>query len=155
MIVKDHMTRNVISVSPAKGIKDIFRIFKEKNIGGVPVVNSENRILGIVTKNELLTAILPDYFDMIGDFLFIEDFGALEEELESIPELNLFIAEDLMRRDVVAVNEDASLLKVPALMDKYNVNRIPVTDKNEKLVGIITKIDLCHAYFNHEENGKK
>lgn len=147
MKVKDFMTREVISVFSSTGIKDIYRILQEKNIGGVPVTDKEGRVLGIVTKNGLLTAVLPDYFDMIGDFLFIDDFGALEEELEHLPEFNLFIAEDLMIRDVAVVNEDASLLKVPALMDKYNINRLPVVDRSNKLVGVITKIDLCHAFF--------
>lgn len=151
MRVKDYMTKEVISISPSTGIKDIFRILRERNIGGAPVVDKERKVLGMVTKNELLTVIIPDYFDMIGDFLFIDDFGALEEELERLPELKLFIAEDLMIRDVVTVNEDASLLKVPALMDKYNVNRLPVMDKNNKLIGIITKMDLCRAYFSNSE----
>ena len=151
MRVKDYMTKEVVSISPSSGIKDIYRILREKNIGGVPVVDKERNILGMITKNELLTALLPDYFDMIGDFLFIDDFGALEEELEQLPEFKLFIAEDLMIKGVVTVNEDASLLKVPALMDKHNVNRLPVVDKNNKLIGIITKMDLCRAYFSNSE----
>lgn len=149
MKVRDHMSKEVTSVAPSAGITDIYRVFKQKNIGGVVVINGEKKIVGMVTRNELLTTILPDYFDMIGDFLFIDDFGALEEELERLPELKLFIAEDLMVKDVVTVNENASLLKVSALMYKYNVNRIPVVDKNKKLVGMISKTDLCHAYFNN------
>ena len=155
MRVKDYMTKEVISVSPSTGITDIYRILREKNIGGVPVVNNEKRVIGIITKKELLAALLPDYFDMIGDFLFIEDFGALEEELECLPELKLFIAEDLMVRNVVTVSKDSSLLKIPVLMDKYNVNRIPVVDKDNALVGIITKMDLCYAYFNNNERSEE
>lgn len=154
MKIKDHMSKDIISVSPSSSMMDIYRIFKEKGISGVPVVSKEKKVMGMVTKDELLTTLLPDYFNMIGDFLFIDDFGALEEELERLPEFNLFLAEDLMVTDVVTVKEDASLLKVPALMDKYNVNRLPVVDKESKLVGIITKMDLCRAYFNHnEKNG--
>lgn len=151
MRVKDYMSQIISSVSPSTGIMEIYRIFKEKGIGGVPVVDNESKIIGMVTRNELLAAILPDYFDMIGDFLFIDDFGSLEEELEHMPEFKLFIAEDLMVKNVVTVNANASLLKVPALLDKHNINRIPVVDKDKKLVGIITKMDLCHAYFNHNE----
>ena len=73
MRVKDYMTKEIVSISPSSGIRDIYRILREKNIGGVPVIDKERNILGMVTKNELLTALLPDYFDMIGDFLFIDD----------------------------------------------------------------------------------
>ena len=151
MKVKEYMSKNIISVSPSTNMMDIYGIFKKNGISGVPVVNGGKKVMGMVTKNELLTTILPDYFDMIGEFLFIEDFGALEEELENLPEFGLFLAEDLMVTEVITVNEDASLLKVPALMDKHNVNRLPVVDSANRLVGIITKMDLCHAYFNHTE----
>jgi len=153
MKVKDAMSTDIISVSPSTGIIDIYNLIHEKGIGGVPVVDNEKKVLGIVTKNEILQTILPDYFDMIEDFLFIDDFGALEEELEYLPDLKLFLAEDLMVKDVATVDENASLLKVPALMEKHNVNRLPVIDKNKRLVGIITKIDLCHAFFNHTKTG--
>lgn len=147
MKVRDWMTKKVISISPSVGIKEIFKILGEKHIGGIPVLDKEKKVLGVVTRDQLLEALLPDYFDMIGDFLFINDFGVLEEELGDLPSLDLFLAEDLMLRNIITVNEDSSLLKIPALMDKYNVNRIPVVDKHNRLVGIVTKADLCQAYF--------
>lgn len=147
MKIKDKMTTAVIKVSPSTGIREIYDIFCKKNIGGVPVVDSNNILVGMVTKTELLDVLIPDYFDMVGDFLFIDDFGALEERLESIPSMELFIAEDLMIREVIWVNQDASLMKAPALMDKYSVIRLPVVDADKKLVGIITRMDLCKALF--------
>lgn len=151
MKVKEIMTRDVICISPSEQLKDIYRIFCEKKIGGVPVVDEKKNILGIVTKKELLAALLPDYFDMIDDFLFIDDFGELEKILESIPELRLFIAEDLMMRKVITIDEDASVMKVPALMNKYGVRRVPVV-KEGKLVGIITRTDICRALFNNSKH---
>jgi len=151
MIVKDYMRKDAISVSPSTGLMDIYLLFKKHHIGGAPVVDKDNKVIGLITRNELLAAILPDYFDMIGEFLFIDDFGALEEELENLPEFKLFLAEDLMVRNVVTVSEESSLLKVPALMDKYKINRVPVVDKENRLRGVISKMDLCHAYFNHND----
>lgn len=155
MKVKEYMSREVLSVPLSMGMMDIYRILKEKNIGGVPVVNKEKKVMGLITKDELLAALLPDYFDMIGDFLFIDDFGALEKELERLPDFKLFLAEDLMKRNVATIREDASLVKVPALMDKHNVNRLPVVDNDNRLIGIITKMDLCNAYFNHAEKAEE
>jgi CBS domain-containing protein len=150
MKVKDVMTKNAIKVGLSTGIREIYNIFCKKNVGGVPVVDADNRLMGMVTKTEFLDVLIPDYFDLIGDFLFIDDFGALEERLESIPSLELFIAEDLMIREVVTINQDASLMKAPALMNKYNVRRLPVVDDDKRLVGIITRMDLCKALFNGE-----
>lgn len=148
MRVKDVMTRDIITIKPSTGIRRIYGIFCEKQIGGIPVVDSENKLLGMVTKTELLNVLIPDYFDMIGDFLFIDDFGVLEEKLESTPTLSLFIAEDLMVRNVIGISENASLMKAPVLMDRYNVKRLPVVDSNNKLVGIIARMDVCKALFD-------
>ncbi len=148
MRVKDVMTRAIITIKPSTGIREIYNIFCEKQIGGMPVVDGENKLLGMVTKTELLNVLIPDYFDMIGDFLFIDDFGVLEEKLESTPTLSLFIAEDLMVRNVIGISENASLMKAPVLMNRYNVKRLPVVDSNNKLVGIITRMDVCKALFD-------
>ena len=148
MKVKDVMTRDVVKVGSSTGIRQIYKIFCEKHIGGVPVVDGENRVLGMVTKTELLDVLIPDYFDMLSDFLFIDDLGALEEKFESIPSLELFIAEDLMINNVLTINENASLMKAPVLMNKYNVRRISVVNGDKKLVGIITRMDVCEALFN-------
>ncbi|UCD54630.1 MAG: CBS domain-containing protein [Candidatus Omnitrophota bacterium] len=148
MHIKDVMTRDIITIKPSTGIRQIYSVFCKKQIGGMPVVDAENKLLGMVTKTELLNVLIPDYFDMIGDFLFIDDFGVLEEKLESTPTLSLFIAEDLMIRNVISISENASLMKAPVLMNRYNVKRLPVVDSNNKLVGIITRMDVCKALFD-------
>ncbi|OGW75266.1 MAG: hypothetical protein A2Z72_00875 [Omnitrophica bacterium RBG_13_46_9] len=148
MKVRDVMTRDVITVGLSTGIREIYRIFCEKHISGVPVVAEENLLLGMVTKTEILNVLIPDYFDMVGDFLFIDDFGALEEQLESTPSLELFIAEDLMIRNIIAIKESASLMKAPVLMNKHNVRRLPVVDNSGKLVGIVTRTDIFRALFD-------
>ena len=148
MKVKDVMTENVVKVTAATGIRKIYKIFCEQYIGGVPVVDAENKVVGMVTKTELLDVLIPDYFDFVGDFLFIDDFGALEEKLESIPSLELFLAEDLMVRNIITINENASLMKAPVLMNKHNTRRLAAVDDEGRLVGIITRMDVCNALFN-------
>ena len=149
MKVKDAMTKNIVKISPSLGIREIYKIFCEKQIGGVPVTDKSGRLLGMVTKTELLDVLIPDYFDMVGDFLFIDDFGVLEEKLESVPALELFIAEDLMVANVISIKEDASLMKAPVLMTKYNIRRLPVLNQDSKVVGVITRMDVCKALFNN------
>ena len=97
MKAKDVMTRDVITVSPSAGMQEIYEIFKKTRYGGIPVVDKDRRILGMITKAEILAVFLPDYFDMLGENItFIDDFGVLDEEFESTPSLELFVAEDIM-----------------------------------------------------------
>ena len=149
MKAKDVMSKDVITVSVSASIREIYDIFRKTRYGGIPVVNNERRILGMITKAEILAVFLPDYFDMLGEnIVFIDDFGTLDEEFESMPSLELFVAEDIMKKGAVTVEENASLLKVVAVMRKYNVRRILVV-KNNILQGIITRGDICKAFFKN------
>lgn len=150
MKAKDVMSKDVVTVSPSTGIRQIYDIFKKTRYGGLPVVDENKNVLGMVTKSEILSVLLPDYFDMLGEnIIFIDDFGVLDEEFESLPAFELFIAEDIMRKGSVGVEENASILKVSAVMRKHNVRRVLV-EKDGSLNGIITRGDICRAFF---ENG--
>lgn len=151
MKAKDVMSRDVVTVKPSASMREIYNIFKNTRYGGIPVADSDKKALGIITKAEILAIFLPDYFDMLGEnIIFIDDFGVLDEEFELMPSLELFVAEDIMKKGAVVVEENASLLKVVAVMKKYNVRRILVT-KDNVLQGIITRGDICKAFF---ENGE-
>jgi len=153
MKARDVMSKDVVTVSPSAGIRAVYDIFKKTRYGGVPVVDGDKKILGMITKAEMLSVLLPDYFDLLGDnIVFIDDFGALDEEFESLPTFELFIAEDIMQKGARTVDEDASLLKVVAMMKKYGVRRILVA-KDNILKGIITRGDICGAFF--ESGGLK
>ena len=151
MKARDVMSKDVITVSPSAGIREVYLLFKKSRYGGIPVVDKDRKILGMITKAEILAVFLPDYFDMLGEnIVFIDDFGALDDEFESLPMFELFIAEDLMKKGAVTVEENASLLKVVAMMKKSNVRRILV-EKNGALKGIITRSDICKTFFEDKD----
>lgn len=154
MKAKDVMSTNVVTVRPFAGIREVYDVFKKTRYGGIPVVDENNKILGMITKAEILAVLLPDYFDMLGENIrFIDDFGTIDEEFEALPTFELFIAEDIMRKGAVTVDENVSLLKVVAMMRKRNVRRVLV-EKDGLLKGIITRGDICRAFFENGEIGK-
>ena len=151
MKAKDIMSRDVVTVSPSLGIREIYKILKKTRYGGLPVVDKDKKVLGMVTKAEILSVLLPDYFDLLGEnIIFIDDFGVLEEEFESLPAFELFIAEDIMRKGAVTVEGNASLLKVVAMMIKHGVRRVLVEEKS-RLKGIITRGDICRGFFESQD----
>ncbi|MFC1508181.1 HPP family protein [Candidatus Omnitrophota bacterium] len=153
MKAKDVMSKDVVTVSPSEGIRQIYSILKSMRYGGLPVVDKDKKILGMITKAEILSVLLPDYFDMLGEnIIFIDDFGVLDEEFESLPSFELFIAEDIMKKGAVSIDENASLLKVAAVMKKHNVRRVLV-EKNGILKGMISRGDILRAFFENGEIG--
>ena len=139
MKVKDFMTKEVVTATRSTPILEAMKIFSEHHYGGLPVVDEENRILGIVTKKELLMMFIPDYFDLLGDLSYIEDFGLLKAEV--LPELNQLLIID---------TEDMPLLAAASVMAHHHLHTLPVVREN-KVVGIISQMDICRAVYRVEK----
>lgn len=143
------MTREVVTVTRSTPILEAMEIFSEHHYGGLPVVDEENRLLGIVTKKELLMMFIPDYFDLLGDLSYIEDFGLLRAEV--LPELNqLLVIDDIMIRKPVTATEDMPLLAAASIMAHHHLNILPIV-RDDKVVGIISQMDICRAVYRVEK----
>ncbi len=150
MNAKEIMTKDVVTVSAATGLREIYEIFRRTRYGGLPVTDKDKKALGIITKSEILSIFLPDYFDLLGEnIMFIDNFGVLDEEFESLPCFELFVAADIMQKKVVMVTEDVSILKVAAVMRKHKVRRVMV-GRDNIISGIITRGDICRSFFEKE-----
>ena len=137
--VKDLMTKEVLTVPPDMSVKEAARLLFEKEISGLPVANQENKIIGMITEKDLIAMALPNYLEKLGDFDFI-----LDEEpfLKKIADADKVKVKDIMRKEVLCVDEDTPLPEVARLMIINKVRRIPVLDKSKNLVGIIARADI-------------
>ena len=142
MIVKEMMTKNVITVSPEASLKEVGSLIKEKKISGLPVVTEGGTIVGIVTLTDLLNLLSRIY-----------QWKQLEEGDEAVNLSDMFEKEkttskvaDIMTKNVIALREDDSLDDVMKLMFDNKIHTIPVT-KEGVLIGIVGKRDLIHACF--------
>jgi len=149
--VKDFMTREIRTITRQTTIRKIAHLFLRFQVGFLPVVDEEMRLLGEITKKDILAPFLPDYFDLLEDITFISDFGSLENLPLEILE-NLIVAEDIMIRSVVTIDQEASLFKVIALMAQHDVRHIPVV-KQERLIGIVSWTDMLRVIFEEKLSG--
>ena len=146
MLAKDIMTAEVVTVREDATVEEIVKILFEKNIGGVPVVNDKNEVVGIVTEGDLIFRSkklqIPPYFSMLGGFVFLQGSKAIEEQVKKMVG---YKAEEIMTKKVVTVDEDTDLEEISTIMVNKNINRVPVVVKG-KLVGIISRKDIIKAY---------
>lgn len=144
MLVKDIMTREVITVSPDTSVKEIAELMLEKGIGGVPVVEDE-KLVGIVTEEDLIMKNVklhfPTYIQLLDAVIYLESLKKYEDELRKAIGAT---AKDVMTRDVITIAPDASLEEAATLMVEKGISRLPVVE-GEKLVGIITKRDILKS----------
>ena len=143
--VKDFMTKDVIAVKENDNIKSLFKLMDEHVILGVPVVNSDNQVIGIVTESDLIdhftTLKSPRGVSLLGSIVFLDNINEFNENLK---DHCAEIVKDLMTTEVITINPDADLLDAINLMSEHDITRLPVVDENRKLLGIIARTDIVH-----------
>ncbi len=148
MLAKDIMTKDVVVLKPNETIKEATQKFAEHNISGSPVVDKNNKIIGILSESDILAALKTHYKELkmvypsmtlIG-VSFIE-LSKQKELFEAFKEVGSTPISDVMQKAVHSTASDAPVEAVIKIMNENNVNRIPVVD-NKKLKGIITRGDI-------------
>jgi len=142
---RDIMTRDVITVGPEAPIPEIARILHENRISGVPVVNTHNELLGVVSEGDLIIKLArpetPPHIEILGGIFYLKSFHDMEEDLKK---LTAVLAKDIMTEKVISIDEDCPLEDLASLMVNRKVNRLPVV-KGKTLVGIVTRADLIET----------
>jgi len=151
--VKDAMQRDVIKFKDTDTISYVSEILREKKISGAPIVNDKSKVIGIVSEGDIiklievhspnLNLILPAPFDLIE--LPVRMEYEYEEIANGVRKAASVLVGEIMTKKVFTVKEDFSISDAAEIMDKHKVNRLPVVDNDDKLIGIITRGDIIGA----------
>lgn len=146
MIIAKYMKRNVVSVHATTTIREAATIFVKKHIGLLPVVDDDDKLIGIIGMRDMLTLELPDFVSFVADVDFVHDFGAVEETRPSAKTLNKAVK--TLMKPAITVDEDCGLLRAYALMLQHNLHDMPVVSKEGKLMGITSRVDIGVAILS-------
>jgi CBS domain-containing protein len=142
MRVKDVMTPKVISIGVDEAIVNAARLMLHHQISGLPVVDKEDKLVGIVTEGDFLRrGELGTHRRRAKWLEFILGPGKLAQEY--VQQSGRKIA-DVMTPDPWTIDEDESLETVVDMMERHRIKRIPVT-RGGRVVGIISRANLMHA----------
>ena len=150
MRAMDVMTTNVVTVGPDTSVQDVAKILSERGISGVPVVDAENRVIGIVSEGDLLHRIetgterRPERATGRRRSWWLDTIGRDEELARDYVKSHGRSAGDVMTREVVSVNDTTELADVATLLETKRIKRVPVL-KDGKLVGIVSRANLVRA----------
>lgn len=136
------MTQSVKTGKSDTLIKDIASLMCLNKISGVPVVDENDILIGVLSEKDILKAMFPDVAQVMEEGK--PDFESIEADYTNVLGKN---AGDIMTTAVASVTPDMPLLKAASMMCVKNIRRIPVTDNNKKLVGIISIGDVHKAIF--------
>lgn len=146
MKVREIMTKTVHTAKPDDSITKVAALIYGYKVSGVPIVNDQDELVGIISEKDILKAIYPTYTEFHEDMSHSMDFEEMEKRYRDVTNLK---AEDLMTKDIIAVTPDTPVLKVASLMVLKRIRRIPVVE-NKKLVGIVSQGDIHQAIFKKE-----
>jgi CBS domain-containing protein len=141
--VKDLMTINVVSVPPETPLKEVGELLADRRISGLPVVDGQGRVLGVVSEADIL----------LKQGEPAERRGVLAWLIARKPdELKLLArrAGEAMTSPAITVEGDAPAHEAARTMTERQINRLPVVD-GETLVGIVTRADIVRAFSRTDE----
>lgn len=146
---KDIMTSEVIVANQNDSIASVAKLLITEKIGGLPVVNEENKVVGIISETDILKKEKyidsPRVINFLQGLIFLDDIKHIEEDMKKIA---AYKVEDLMSKDIIKVHEDDKFDDIANVMIKKSINRVPVVDSNNILKGIICRYDIIRAMYN-------
>jgi CBS domain-containing protein len=137
--VKDVMTKGIITIGKYESIVKVADILSEKNISGLPVVDKENRVLGIITQADILS--------MVGvgrDHTFKDLLKYMLGEPLPGKKMGDTVG-DIMTSPPITIKPDANIAEAVQLMDDRKIRRLMVIDGHNRLIGIISRADILKA----------
>jgi len=139
------MSKNVVTVSPDMDIVQVAAILLEKRINGLPVVDSNGRLVGIICQSDLIAQQkqlpIPSIFNLLDGLIPLKSLNKIEKEVQKISATTVAHA---MTVDPVSVDPEASIETVASLMVNENFHSLPVVERG-KLVGIVGKEDVLRT----------
>jgi len=147
---RDIMTKDILSVHPETGIIQAARIMLERHINGLPVIDHEGNLKGIICQSDLITQQkklpIPSFFIMLDSLFPLTSPANIEKELKKMAAITV---DEAMATNLVTVTPDTGLEDIATLMVKSNIHTVPVVDRG-KLVGIIGKEDILRTLMPSE-----
>lgn len=142
--VGDVMTRKVVVVDAFESFKTIVRKMQEYRVSAIPVVDEDDRIMGIVSEGDL---ILKEDPELGGGAHLFEGIRRRQDRSKAAG----LRAAELMTVPVFTTRPDASLGEAARLMHRKAVKRLPVVDEEGHVQGIVSRTDLLKVFLRSDD----
>lgn len=148
------MARDVATVHPSDDARTAIDLLAKSDLGAVPVVDVDNKLVGIVSESDLVISEeesdlhLPHYLNIMGGIVFVGSMKGFEERLEKA-----FATEvsELMTAEPVVCHDYESVDRVAKKIADSHHNHLPVVDADDRLVGMVTRADALSALVTEPE----
>ncbi|MFC7846499.1 CBS domain-containing protein [Streptomyces sp. NPDC057382] len=130
-IVGEVMTRDVVPARPTTPFKEVVRLLDRHRISGLPVVDADDKVLGVLSGSDLVRT------------------QAHREGTAPPPAVT---AGDVMSSPAITVHPEQSVPDAARVMERHGVERLPVVDEADRLIGIATRRDLLRVFLREDDD---
>jgi len=143
VLAKDIMTTPVIHVQTDTKLTEAADLMAKANISGVPVVNADRQVVGVISKKDFLREMggrtaIPTFMGVLAHCL--NNNGCITIALKNKT------VRELMSSPPITVRNDTTMADMAQLLDQKKINRILIVDEQGRLIGIVTRTDFLKRY---------
>jgi CBS domain-containing protein len=144
-LVSDVMTRDVVSVHEDTSFKDVVEALEKHRVSALPVVDTQNKVLGVVSESDLLAKVVA------GTEPKARVRGDRSTHVETRRKSQAETARELMQCPAITIRPEASVVQAARTAALARVRRMPVVDAADTLTGIVTRSDLLRVFLRDDE----
>ncbi|MEC5422561.1 CBS domain-containing protein [Virgibacillus sp. C22-A2] len=144
MKIKDFMIKDVISVTKETTIKQLLEILSTNSIGGVPVVDKDNKLIGMISDGDVIRYLQPKsrtVYDMF-PLVVVSEKEELTHRLSY--SMNNLVGEIMRKKNIHNVQPNDNIDEALSIFSRYRFKKIPVINKDNQVVGVLSRGDLIH-----------
>lgn len=142
----DIMTKEVITINKDASIDELSEILLKNKISGLPVLDEDNKLAGIVTEADIIVKDtdlqFPRYFKLLDAIIYLESLNRFRKNLKKHLAVKV---EEIMTRKVRTVKPETPVSEIAKIMLDNRINRLPVINKDGGLAGIVTRADIVRS----------
>lgn len=147
MKVSDIMSHRVVTATPKTSYKEMWSLFFNHHINAIPVTNDKKELVGIVSKEDLLKRLYPNYLELVDDFSKASDYDEMEEKVKELAGVSV---SEFMNQHVIFTRAETPIMRALSRMIAQRLDQLPVLTENNVIAGMITKGDVFKGLFREK-----
>ncbi len=145
LIAKDIMTTGVHTVPQDMEIKDLAKLFVERKVNAMPVVDDAGELIGIVSQTDLVEQDTPLHIPtVISLFDWVIYLESPKKFIEEVRKVTARKVGEICSREILTCTPETPVSSVASMMVDNKAHLVPVIE-NEKMVGVIARLDIIRS----------
>jgi len=146
--LKEVMSSDVMHVTAETPLKGIITAMASRNVSGLPVIDANNYVIGVVSEKDIFLQLGGEQNLSFWDILST----CLEKNSCLLCSIVSITAGEIMSSPALTLKEHDSTLEAARIFEHQKINRLPIVNDDNDLVGIVTRSDLLRAHLLHNDS---